>query len=175
MDDEWPPKLARSMEDWAAYWGRQRRDRRFRHDHIQPFLRRWKRRLAAPKRRWRQVRWFVQRGRHGWARPDTWNMDGYICRVLGEMTAELKRVTHGHPCVQDTACALNPPQPPCTCEQAWDDTLDRIAGPLLAYKTFWDHPDGMTNDEYFAKEKVIIGAAQDALRLLAEHLPALWD
>lgn len=172
LPDEWPPKRARSMEDWAAYWARQRWDRRFRHDHIQPFLGRWKRRLSAPRRWVIAARRFITRGRRGWAPSDTWGMDDYICRVIGEMTAHLKEHTHGHPCQGVTECWRSTPDNPreCNCQERWNETLDKISGPLLAYRTHWDE------DTYKAgQDQKIIEAAQDALRLLADHLPSMWD
>jgi hypothetical protein len=182
--DEWQPKKARTMEAWDAYWARQRRGRRFRHDHIGPFLGRWKRRLWATPLRLRQVRWFVQRGRRGWADSDAWSLDDYLCRVAGESVAHLRKTTRSHPCGIGEGDCSGRPGPEwdtlrtCNCEQAWNDILDRISGPLLAWRTRWDLPGGHDKDSRAActeAEKKITDDAADALRLLAGHLPSLWD
>jgi hypothetical protein len=173
--DEWPPKRARTREDWSTYWERQRWDRRFRHDVLQPHWARLVRKLKAPRGWYRQARWFIQRGRRGWAPPDLWSMGDYICDLLGQMTAEMTRIAHGHPCQGLTVCGGMPDAPPCSCEQDWDDTLDKISGPLLAYRLRWDWPDSQSRDEHWDNEKKAVAEAQGALRLLADHLPSMWD
>lgn len=178
--DEWPPRRARTREDWAAYWKRQRWDRRFRHKTLRPFLARLRRRIMMPRRWYYQARAFIQRGRHGWARPDLWSMDDYICQLLGEMTAELKRVSHGYPCNCEHAPGpdgIYRAPDTCTCLQDYNDALDRISGPLLAYKSHWEWErlDGETYEQHREREDKIISDAQDALRLMADQLPSLWD
>jgi hypothetical protein len=167
------------MADWDAYWKRQRWDRRWRHETLHPFLARLKRRIMAPRRWYYQARSFIRRGRHGWARPDLWGMDSYICQLLGEMTASLKQQAHGHPCqaTRSDSCGNVKDGPKCSCEQDWNDILDRISGPLLAYKSHWDwdREGGETIEQFREREDKIISDAQDALRLMADHLPSLWD
>lgn len=176
MTDEYPPKNARSPDEWLAYWERQSRIRRARRRLRRHWIR-VKRKLAFPRRWKAAVKVFVQRGRRGWSTPDVWGMDDYICTLLGQMTAELRAKTHSHPCMatESSACGGMPDSPPCNCEQAWNETLDAIAGPLLTYRTHWDFPDGESSDQHWQREKRIIAEAQDALRLLADHLPAMWD
>lgn len=159
--DEWPPEKARSMEDWKAYWSRQRWDRRFRHNYLNPWWHRVMRKAKAPRKWFYAAKAFIHRGRHGWAVPDTWGLDDYLCQVVGEAVAYLNKVKHGHPCD--------------STEQDWDETLAKISGPLLAYKTHWVCPDGQATDEHRALEEKLISEAQDAFRLLAEWLPSLWD
>jgi hypothetical protein len=163
------------MEDWRAYWSRQRWDRRFRHYVLSPRWARIVRVLKKPRGWYREFRWFLQRGRRGWAARDLWSMDDYICQLLGEMTAEMKRIAHGHPCQGLAVCGGMPDQPPCSCEQDWNDTLDKISKPLLAYRSHWDWPDGQSVDEHRENEKAKISEAQDAIRLMADHLRSLWD
>lgn len=40
---------------------------------------------------------FFIRGRRGWAPSDTWNLDGYFSRVMGEALARFAESTHGWP------------------------------------------------------------------------------
>jgi hypothetical protein len=176
MTDEYPPKKPRSWEDWETYWAGQRWDRRARR-RLRIRLAPWRRRIGFPKR-WRtEVKVFLQRGRRGWSASDVWSMDDYICTLLGQMTAELRAKAHGHPCMatETSACGGMPDSPPCNCEQAWNETLDAISAPLLAYRTHWDFTEGESSDQHWQREKRIIAEAQDALRLLADHLPAMWD
>jgi hypothetical protein len=179
--DEWPPKRARSHADWKAYWERQRWDRRWRHNVLNPFLYRIRRRLTAPWRWYRQARWFLQRGRRGWSTRDLWSMDYYIARVCGEMTARLLEVAHGYPCSGHTEGVSVPdcidPETfearPCDCKASYDAALKKISAGLLAYAD--DTDDDLPVQESLEKGDERIRAAQDSLRLLAEWLPTLWD
>ncbi len=45
----------------------------------------------------REVKWFIQRGRRGWADCDTWSIDYYLNRIMPEMLESLARNYHGHP------------------------------------------------------------------------------
>jgi hypothetical protein len=166
VQDEWPPRKARTFEDWDAYWERQRWDRRFMHDVVSPRWLTLKRRLAAPRRWVREVRWFIHRGRHGWARPDWWSFDDYICRLIGECLTEFRDKGHSYP--GDGVKGGETPE-------EWHETLTKIIDPLLAYKTHWDWGDDQDVNEHWAREQKIIAEAQDALRLMADWLGGLWD
>jgi hypothetical protein len=166
VQDEWPPRKARTLEDWDAYWERQRWDRRFMRQVVRP---RWfalKRRLAAPRRWVREARWFIHRGQHGWARPDWWSLDGYICQLIGEALTDLRDKGHAYP--GDGVKGGETPE-------EWAATLTRIIDPLLAYKTHWDWPDGLDVKDEAIRAQGIIEDAQAALHLMADWLPALWD
>jgi len=59
-----------------------------------------------------KVKWFVQRGRRGWADCDLWNMDNHLGKVISEMLKELKRIQHGYPAYLE--------------EEEWDEILDSM-------------------------------------------------
>lgn len=173
--DEWPPERARTMEDWDTYWQRQRWDRRFVRKVIRPRWARLKRRAMAPLRWQREARWAVHRARRGWAAPDTWNLDSYLCELIGQSVAHLRDKGHGYQCLGRAEDCWMPDGPGCDCEQEWKVILTRISDPLLAYKSHWDYPGGESVEQHIEREKKVISDAQDALRLMAEHLPGLWD
>lgn len=57
---------------------------------------RWK--VVQPLRRLpRQIKWYAQRARRGWADYDMWGADYYIARVNAELMADLRKWAHGHP------------------------------------------------------------------------------
>lgn len=119
-----------------------------------------------------------QRSQRGWARRDLWSMDGYICELLGGMIAEMRKEAHSHPCNPDgkyASCGSMPDGGPCGCEHDWNDTLDTIAEPLLAYKTRWDYLPRETTDQHVKREEKVVANAQAALRKIADVLPSLWD
>lgn len=49
------------------------------------------------RRQWRRFREFFVRGRRGWAESDTWGLDGYLARVMGEALEHLAENSHGYP------------------------------------------------------------------------------
>lgn len=69
----------------------------------------------------RRVKWFIQRGRRGWADCDVWNFDTYLARVIGEGAAKLRDISHGHP------GELN--------EFEWSEILSQIAHGFRMYAT----------------------------------------
>ncbi|OII61171.1 hypothetical protein BJP40_06490 [Streptomyces sp. CC53] len=131
---------------------------RWRSEH--PWRCRWGRVWRRAGDVWRAVRlepvWAWQRARRGYSERDLWSLDTYIAGVVGAGVQHLKEVKHSHP-VEVT-------------EQEWDDILDRIAGPLLAYAEGKFDPGLSFEDELVQYE-----AAREAMRLFAEHLGSMWD
>lgn len=96
-----------------------------------------------------------QRAQRGWSDCDWWSGDTFLAKVIGEMAAKYRDDGCGHPASMT--------------EQEWDDILTRISKPLLAYAS--DKFNVSTNDQ----EVALMKAAQDALRLFADHFPSFWD
>jgi len=46
----------------------------------------------------REVKWFIQRGKRGWADCDTWDFGTYLASVIAHGTEHLAKYVHGHPC-----------------------------------------------------------------------------
>lgn len=114
---------------------------------------------------WWRIRWRWQRMMRGWATQDCWSLDRYITQVLGESVAYLRDHNHSWPGEQN---GLEKPED-------WDALLTRISQPLLDYKKHWDWEDGQTVDQHWEHEKKVMADAQEALHLMAEWLPYLWD
>ncbi len=71
--------------------------------------------------RWlRDLKAFWQRGRHGWAPRDTWNLDSYLARVIGETLPYLAAHSHGYPGNYKSM-------------EEWTATLLSLAGVFRAY------------------------------------------
>ena len=123
---------------------------------------------------YRKARTFITRGRKGWAPRDVWGLDAFLCRVagdefawlaglIGETVLELNRTCHGHPCDMTAG--------------QWRDILLEISMPLRRYKTHWDQltDETRTREVNQAEAQRVMDEAADAFRLLADHLPSLWD
>lgn len=65
-----------------------------------------------PSRAYRQIKWFIQRGKRGYADGDVWNFDSYLSSVIIGGLKDLRKNTHGYP------SGLT--------EAEWDETLARI-------------------------------------------------
>jgi len=124
---------------------------------------------------YRRTRTFITRGRQGWAPRDIWSLDHYLTRVIGDEFAwaagligdtvlALDRTSHSYP-----ADGMTPGQ--------WRDILLDISIPLRAYQHLWDEStrEDRTREQNRAAEDKIIDDAAAAFRLLADHLPSLWD
>jgi hypothetical protein len=80
-----------------------------------------------------QVKWFIQRGKRGWADCDVWSVDYYLTPIIIGMLKKLKETTHGYP------YGLT--------EKKWDKTLDKMVAGFEAAQRVLD-------DDYY---KDIIG------------------
>ncbi len=91
----------------------------------------------------RKLKWFIQRGKRGWADEDTWEFNLYLAKVISGGVKKLKKDTHGFP-----SCV--------SAERDWDKILDKII------KTFEDAilvnddkllylPTDEWNEELYAK------------------------
>jgi hypothetical protein len=50
-----------------------------------------------PRQAYREIKWFIQRGRRGWADCDTWSLDDYLTSWLPAALRYLKEHKHGVP------------------------------------------------------------------------------
>jgi hypothetical protein len=103
---------------------------------------------------WQPVYWlgeFIHRGRHGWAPRDTWGLDGYLARVIGESVNHLADHTHGWP-GDGSRWPLF---------EDWQKELHKNANDLLAYA------DGLYDVDPLDPEP--------ALNRLASFWGHLWD
>jgi len=45
----------------------------------------------------RKIKWFIQRGKRGWADCDTWSFHTYVAKIIKEGTEYLLEHQHGYP------------------------------------------------------------------------------
>lgn len=50
-----------------------------------------------PQDKYRAIKWFIQRGRRGYADCDLWSLDWYLLSWLPKAIRELKTISYGHP------------------------------------------------------------------------------
>ncbi len=113
-------------------------------------------RLTHPMSEYRKhvywpIRSFIERGRRGWSVQDTWNLDGYIARVMAESLAYLRVHAHGYPA-------------DLTAEK-WDAILADMESGFRRWVDHYDDPD----------EGEAYRQVQRSIRLMHRHFAGLWD
>ncbi len=111
----------------------------------------------------RELRWFIQRGRRGWADCDAWGLDIYLARVIAGGLRSLEAAGHGYPCLADDnrmGCIQR--SWPCGCAAQWSAELLDAAAKFAAY---------VGNEDDEAAQR---GAAE-ALAWMAKRWGNLWD
>lgn len=107
---------------------------------------------------YKRLRWAYQRARRGWSDGDIVNLDCYLAGVISGSLEQLRKEGHTHP--QE----LTPEQ--------WDTRLRMIITPLSV--DIWRAEDESAED-WLKRMEDETKAQQDAIRLLADHWPSLWD
>ena len=78
------------------------------------FYRNWYKLTNVPK----EIKWFIQRGKRGWAECDVWGLNTYLARVIEETTGQLAKEAHG--------CPMESENDPMTLGK-WIDILNDIS------------------------------------------------
>ena len=114
-------------------------------------------------------KWFIQRGRRGYADCDVWSMHDYLQRIIPEMIRKLDDEGHGYATVFKTP-------------EKYSKTLKEMAlgfddmNSYVNYE-FWD--DDKTNEENNRVGKKLhkeaIKTQKKSLELFAKYFNYLWD
>lgn len=128
----------------------------------------------------RNVKWFIQRGRRGWADGDSWSIDSHLSKIIPEMIDRLKDNDHGIPMaflgessmkedgiwvwsVSDEEASAN-----------WNKALDKIADGFRATEKFKEYVY-KNKEDYDAKEAECDKRFREGMALFTEHFGSLWD
>lgn len=102
------------------------------------------------------VKWFIQRGRRGYADRDVWSIDWYLCNWMPQALADLKRTTHGYP------VGLSP--------KRWEAKIDRMINAFRVARKIQNY-DYKTREEYQAALKQF----RKDFNVFKMHFFSLWD
>ena len=69
----------------------------------------------------REITWFFQRGKRGWADNDVWSFDSYLCDFISKAVRQLSMTVHGCPPELHDSSKTND-----ECWK-WRETLEEIA------------------------------------------------
>jgi len=150
--------------------------------------------IFHPARICREIKWFVQRGRRGWADRDTWSLDWYLNGWMPDALRYLKEHKHGTPMsvFPTEACYIAPDGNPTDAAhdiaaRRWDEILGKIIAGFEASRRI---NDGLYEDElgpYPSRGSASRIAATRLLEerdektrlegfaLFAEHYHSFWD
>lgn len=116
-----------------------------------------------------EIRWAGQRLVHGWDERAVWNLDLHLARQLSEQLLFLAEQGNGWPAMDEYPTAKD-----------WQAALRLNANRLAAYASRFSRVEqayrfGATDEQVAALEESLTEGAQEALRWVADRLPALWD
>lgn len=134
----------------------------------------WKLVTELPGFHWRRAKWFVQRGKRGYADFDLWGLDGYLLSWLPDAIAELREIAHGFPTTMydEDVDWSDPGQEASDAAFAkWLDILAEIENGLRSGVRYSDILDDMTEEEREVEREKF----EAAWNLMGKHFFSLWD
>lgn len=126
----------------------------------------------------REIRWFWQRGRRGWADCDIWSFSHYLSRVVAEGVDSLREQVHGHP---NDACTTCPSgwehRPNCDGMERWEAVLAEISAGFRAAQDPLDTHDFTTPyvEETTEERAARLKTRDRGFFLFTEKFDSLWD
>lgn len=115
---------------------------------------------GSPADLYREVKWFIQRGRRGYSDRDTWGMDDYLLSVVPPMIHSIRSHRMGHPIGLTDA--------------KWEEILRLIEEGFIAKKEVHDCMCTSVKDwPAFAKERE--EKFKVAMRYFGKYFSNLWD
>lgn len=109
-----------------------------------------------PKKYYREVKWFIQRGIRGYSDRDTWNLDYFLADVISKSVSQLQKDGMGYP--RDIT------------EKEWHNILRKISYAFYFYNKCEEEIEPTQYSEQKRKELLT-----EAFNLLNERFGNLWD
>lgn len=157
-----------------------------------------------PRDTYYDAKYFIQRGKRGWADRDTWALDNYLSRWLPDALKHLKANKHGTPMDMFDGLPMDEDSNPTheshdIASKRWDDTMDKMIAAFDAWNRMEEglyedilgpyplgRPKGVTREaweahrhERFLKSEELRKrdeAIFDAgMALFGKHFGSLWD
>ena len=135
------------------------------------------RRIPTPQDWWREVKWFIQRGRRGWSDRDNFSMYNYVGVMMADMLKNLREIGFGYHCVHGAeVIEEHMMSSDDSCAEGWWELLHRVEFGLRYYEYVYDGDcsEHYGFDEWRTKmdsaQKVIVMAFAD----LGEYWGGMW-
>ena len=133
----------------------------------------WEKRIYYPlwrKWRWfknipRELLWFIQRGKRGYADCDVWSLDGYLCSWLPSALRKLKKISHGYPDGDVKSMG------------EWKEILEKTSRGFEAVTKLDDAICSKKYNTKLEKSKRIKLQKEidEGMKLFVKHFQSLWD
>lgn len=136
----------------------------------------------------KRIKWFVQRGRRGWADCDIWSLDWYLAGWLPDALRHLKATKNGIPMevfptepqfIQEDG---NPaPEAYEIANENWNYALDKMIAAFEAWTRIGNHDYPVSNEGGWNIETQMRLLEQDekifqeGATLFIKHFGSLWD
>lgn len=127
----------------------------------------------------KEIKYFIQRGRRGWSDRDAWDIDQYIAEMIPPMVRRIAK--NGMGCPQefyDNTCKND------ECHK-WNDTLEEIAQGFEAavqiknlsrYCRWLKTPEGLYDHVYEkGRDKQLAKKFDRGMELFSKYFLNLWD
>lgn len=113
---------------------------------------------------YRNIKYFIQRGKRGYADCDVWDLDLYLAKVISGSVNRLKEIHHGGPYELFDESAEGRET------WKWEGVLDQIVeGFQILHSCGYDGPDGKGFNADNQKK------VDTAFTLLRKYWGSLWD
>jgi len=103
-----------------------------------------------------EIKWFIQRGRRGYADCDTWSLDSYLLSWLPEAIGQIKKATMANPAG--------------ITYKEWIAILNKMINGFKAGRKLEDY-----NNWGVKEYQSLMGKLQESLKLFAKYFIHLWD
>lgn len=135
----------------------------------------------------KEIFWFWQRGRRGWADCDVWSLDGYLISWLPEALRELAKIAHGcPPALYDDATGkedqcwkwvaiLEEMAEGFEAHREWEDDYSKAVGMTKDGKEYYDWKDPEWKAKFEAKQKEVEVKFERSKELMMKYWGNLWD
>lgn len=118
-----------------------------------------------PKDNYREVKYFIQRGKRGYSDRDTWNVDYYLTKTLPGMLRALADQKHGYPIDWEP--------------RKWEKHLRKAADDIEAHCRFEEEVDfpktKKAQGKYFKDLKIAQDRTISGMEWVSSHFFNLWD
>jgi len=125
----------------------------------------------------KEIKWFIQRGRRGWSDRDNWGACSHLSNVIIGMVENLQKNHCGCPADLYDGTAKNN-----ECHK-WDEILEEIKQGFKAHQEIentgrsvqWNKKDGIYKTELTNKHEQLAKKFDRGMELFAKYFMNLWD
>jgi len=108
----------------------------------------------------KEIKYFIQRGRRGYSDSDTWDFDDYLADVISKGLKVLKDNLHSYPVEFETI-------------EQWQEILDSIIDGFEAYQQTGDIDCPV--EDYIKEHNKLMVKFNTGMKLFTKYFNHLWD